>query len=560
MKWTEAKKSGDNMNGQDMRDRVGPMVLPACFFCTAVLWVACSSSSPVVLDMSADKKSGEVGVQDRVAAGDMKLDVRMQDIREAEVVVDTFAQELDVAAMLDADADIPTTTDVDIIELADQVDSHDGAEVADVEIIDICVLDCTDAICGDDDGCDGLCQGLCLGEQEVCEAGVCFCQPDCEGKQCGEDGCGGNCGECQGPQDACVDGGCVCQPLCEGKDCGEDGCDGGCGDCEEYWECDSGLCLYVPWCGDNNCDADEACDACPIDCSCCAPPCDSELEECVQATTGEWVCAAKMVEIPAGNFWMGCNNCDGSTVNDTSCWSNEHPYHEVHLDEYEIDRTEVTAAQYLACKKAGWCSAVDSGIYDLANYEIPGKEDHPMNYVSRPKAEDYCLWVGKQLCTEAQWEKGARGGCEKNGGPSDCKAQSRKFPWGNETPTCVLVVKAFCEGQTQPVCSRSPAGDSPYGLCDMAGNAMEWVADWYFRDYYCAGEAASGKEDCVECSTWADYPQPWDNPGGPTIGSLGSLRGGGKWNDEQFLRVSNRYFAPPDAYDQDIGFRCCGTP
>ena len=558
------------MNGQGIRERVGPTVLRACFFCTVILWVACSSSNPVMLDVSADKKSGEVGILDRVAAGDMKLDVRMQDIREAEVVVDTFARELDVTTMLDADAgedvpvptdaDIPTTTDVDIIELAAQIDSHDGAEVADGETIDICVPDCTEAMCGDGDGCGGLCQGLCLGEQEECLDGVCLCVPDCEGKECGGDGCGGSCGECQGPQDTCVDGICVCQPLCEGKDCGDDGCEGSCGECEEHWECDSGICFYVPWCGDSECDAGEDCGDCPIDCSCCDPPCDSEFEECIQPTTGQWVCAAKMVEIPASNFWMGCNNCAGSTVQDTSCDPNEHPYHEVYLDAYDIDRTEVTAAQYLDCKNSGGCSAVDSGSYYLANYEVPGKEDHPMNYVSRSQAEDYCLWAKKGLCTEAQWEKGARGGCEKNGGPSNCKAQSRKFPWGNEMPTCDLVVKSGCDDDTQPVCSRSPVGDSPYGLCDMAGNAMEWVSDWYLRDYYCAGDDASGKDYCIECSPWPDYPQPWDSPGGPAVGSLGSLRGGGAWCGGHMLRVSFRYFASPNASDRDISLRCCGVP
>ena len=561
MKRRAAKKSGENMNGQGMRERVGPMVLRACFFCTAILWVACSSSGPVVLDVPADKKSGEVGIQDRVAAGDMKLDVRMQDIREAEAVVDTCARELDVATMLDADADIPATTDVDIIELADQVDSHDGAEGADIEAIDICVPDCTEAMCGDGDGCGGLCQGLCLGEQEECLDGVCLCQPDCEGKQCGDDGCGGSCGECQGPQDACIDGLCLCQPECVGIECGDDGCEGSCGECEEHWECDLGICFYVPWCGDSECDAGEDCSDCPIDCSCCDPPCEPELEECIQPTTGGWVCAAKMVEIPAGNFWMGCNNCEGSEVNDASCYGSEHPYHEVHLDAYEIDRTEVTAAQYLACKNAGGCSAAGSGSY--ATFDVVGKEDHPVNYVTWFQAADYCQWVGKGLCTEAQWEKGARGGCEKNGGPSAaCKAQSRRYPWGNNGPTCDLAASIQCIEGTQSVCSLSPAGDSPYGLCDMAGNVWEWTADWYQKDYYCDGDGASGDEFCMECGSWPGYPNAWSDPFGTNGSSLSRVfRGGGFAHPSGHnLRVSVRYGESPWGSIVSVGFRCCKTP
>ena len=317
------------MNGQGMRERVGPMVLRACFFCTAILWVACSSSGPVVLDVPADKKSGEVGIQDRVAAGDMKLDVRMQDIREAEAVVDTCARELDVATMLDADADIPATTDVDIIELADQVDSHDGAEVADGETIDICVPDCTDAICGDDDGCEGLCQGLCLGEQDQCFDGVCLCLPDCEEKKCGDDGCGGFCGYCAEPQDICTDGVCVCQPECSSMECGSDGCGGSCGDCLDDEPCTLDSCVdgtcqneYLPGC----CDADEDCfneldclvEVCVIVEGADAGVCDSYLAE--GHCTSPEDCETKACHV------IACEEClciwtpvDGCCVDDDEC-------------------------------------------------------------------------------------------------------------------------------------------------------------------------------------------------------------------------------------------------
>jgi formylglycine-generating enzyme required for sulfatase activity len=270
-----------------------------------------------------------------------------------------------------------------------------------------------------------------------------------------------------------------------------------------------------------------------------------------------------MVEVPAGNFWMGCNNCAGSTVNDTFCDGDEHPYHEVYLDAYEIDKTEVTAAQYLACKNAGGCSAAGSGGY--ATYQVGGKEKHPINYVNWSQAGAYCLWVGKELCTEAQWEKGARGGCEKNGGPSNCKAQSRKYPWGNETASCQYAVmyeggKGCGTDSTMAVCSKSPAGDSPYGLCDMAGNVWEWVADRYQKDYYCDGPAASGDQNCTACGSWPGSPTAWSNPLGPGSGSYRVLRGGSFGSVvDYYLRVSFRDVGFPsyDYFNYYLGLRCC---
>jgi len=79
------------------------------------------------------------------------------------------------------------------------------------------------------------------------------CEPECEDKNCGDDGCGGVCGECTGPQDECQDGLCTCLPHCEGKECGEDGCGGVCGECAEGNSCnEDGLCQPDdPNCGED---------------------------------------------------------------------------------------------------------------------------------------------------------------------------------------------------------------------------------------------------------------------------------------------------------------------
>jgi hypothetical protein len=160
MKWREAKKSGDNMNGQGIRERVGPMVLRLCFVCTALLWVACTSSNPIVLDVPADEKSADVVAQDRVAAGDAGLDTRMHDIRELEDVVEVHHADADATALVDADTsapgdadtpglpdtDTPETADADTVSPVDAHDAHDNIEIVEVEIIDICTPDCAEAI------------------------------------------------------------------------------------------------------------------------------------------------------------------------------------------------------------------------------------------------------------------------------------------------------------------------------------------------------------------------------------------------------------------------------
>lgn len=109
----------------------------------------------------------------------------------------------------------------------------------------VCVPDCAGRACGDD-GCGGSC-GEC--ESGLCgDDGICGCVPDCTGKACGSDGCGGSCGECQEGK-TCDEQSfqCVCQPDCTGKACGDDGCGGSCGECPEALQaCDaSGQCVYV---------------------------------------------------------------------------------------------------------------------------------------------------------------------------------------------------------------------------------------------------------------------------------------------------------------------------
>ena len=476
-------------------------------------------------------------------------------------------------------------------------DDSNGCTDDTCEPLSGCVFSSNEDMCDDGEDCtwqDQCSEGMCAGIPYLCDApGQCEIA---EGAVCNGDGM---CTYSSAPMDglpcddesacnvgeACADGACVggedldcddenpctddsCLPasgcvhvyntepcsdndLCTtGDHCNNGNCvTTGIVDCEADEYCEAGICLSL--CGNGLCiDPGEDCWSCLADCAC-----NSELEECEQVATGDWACIGVMVEVPAGNFWMGCNNCDGSVVQDGDCAPREHPYHYVYLDTYHIDRTEVTEAQFGACESAGACTLPGTGSF--STWQEPGMGDHPINYVMWDQAGDYCTWVGKELCTEAQWEKGARGGCEENGGASNCKAESRKYPWENDTPTCNLAVMEGCGGGTQSVCSLSPAGDSPYGLCDMAGNVWEWVSDLYQKDYYCDGVAAAGDEFCTECDSWPGDPSAWISPEGPESGSFRVLRGGGFGNGFDLLRVSNRSSYEPSTISGTLGFRCC---
>ena len=182
----------------------------------------------------------------------------------------------DVPGGLDTDAptlmdatDITVPMDADIVEPVDTTDTLDSTDLDTVPIdtieVDVCVPGCEGKDCGDD-GCGGSC-GDCVGAQEECQEGSCICVPNCEGKQCGDDGCGGDCGECGGDQEECQEGLCVCIPECAGKECGDDGCGGSCGDCvRAQEECQEGACVCVLDCFGKNCGGDGcggSCGECP---------------------------------------------------------------------------------------------------------------------------------------------------------------------------------------------------------------------------------------------------------------------------------------------------------
>lgn len=225
--------------------------------------------------------------------------------------------------------------------------------------------------------------------------------------------------------------------------------------------------------------------------------------------------------VPAGNFIAGSNQG----------YENEKPVHNVYLDDFYIDKYEVTNALYQACVDAGACQPPDqTGSVTRGSYYGNSQFDnYPVVYVDWENADSYCQWRGMSLPTEAQWEKAARG------------TDGRTYPWGDNIDETYANYNNAVGDTTEAGSYES--GQSPYGIYDMAGNAWEWVADWYSDTYY--------------------LNTPLTNPPGPATGAYRVLRGGSWLDDETIVTTSNRGWSQLEYFaNVDFGFRCAmdGTP
>ena len=274
-----------------------------------------------------------------------------------------------------------------------------------------------------------------------------------------------------------------------------------------------------------------------------------------------------MIALPGGRFLMGTDDpvryaADG-----------EGPVREVSLRPFWIDATAVSNAQFAAfveatgyvtdAEREGW-SFVFAGLlpddFDEtaavasapwwrqvfgAHWQRPegthsgieDRADHPVVHVSHNDALAYCAWAGKRLPTEAEWEYAARGGLEQ-----------KRYPWGDDlTPEgeqrCNIWHGTFPSHNTlddgyygtAPVDACAPNG---FGLYNMTGNAWEWCADWFSRDF------SSGR---------------LEDPRGPSLGSMRVIRGGSYLCHESYCyryRVSARSGNTPDSTTGNTGFRC----
>jgi formylglycine-generating enzyme len=249
---------------------------------------------------------------------------------------------------------------------------------------------------------------------------------------------------------------------------------------------------------------------------------------------------ASMVLIPAGEFYMGS---DDQRVD-------ERPQRQVYLDAFEIDRYEVANAQYQRFVEA---TGRKPPLYWNGNHFLAGQADIPVVGIGWQDADAYCEWAGKRLPTEAEWEKACRG------------ADGRRYPWGDEWHPNRLntwfiledldtniwdVAWSFLQtGQIDPgMPGLRPVGTflegaSPYGVMDLAGNASEWVWDWYNWSGYWDLPARNPKVE----------DPPWNH----------SLRGSawfipyGDQNEAQDQSRCSRRNSSHAAYgDARTGFRC----
>jgi formylglycine-generating enzyme required for sulfatase activity len=269
-----------------------------------------------------------------------------------------------------------------------------------------------------------------------------------------------------------------------------------------------------------------------------------------------------MVFVPAGEFLMGASDAQLSLVGAGGppklSGGDEQPQHPVNVDAFWIDQTEVTNAQFSNfVNTTGYRTTAEVEEFGTSLGDrvegatffhprgpetgIDDKPNHPVVQVTWEDAKTYCEWVGARLPTEAEWEKAAKGA-----------ANDRVFPWGNQfrlPEFDVATVTNFCsascgyeEGQdpnvddgypyTAPVGSF-PAGASPYGALDMAGNVWEWVAGFY------EGYPGNTYELSEE---FGDY--------------FRVVRGGSWDNSAQHVRATFRQNNPPGLRSDGTGFRC----
>ncbi len=268
------------------------------------------------------------------------------------------------------------------------------------------------------------------------------------------------------------------------------------------------------------------------------------------------------VSIPGGAFTMGTtpvevtsavNECtSGGGTCEASYAFDSYPAHEVNVDSFLLEITEVTFDQYVAFLNARGPDTHINGcagfpciqtqnespdapvIYDGTNYSIgAGLRQHPMYGVTYYGALEYCQAVGRRLPTEAEWERAARAD------------DSRIYPWGSRWDNALANTRWPLDApQGSFQVGSYPNGASFYGAYDMAGNIAEWVSDWYGERHY---------EERANQGVAA-------NPTGPVAGQLKVLRGG-SWNSVPFFsRTVHRQALDPKDYQRWVGFRCVEEP
>jgi sulfatase modifying factor 1 len=302
-----------------------------------------------------------------------------------------------------------------------------------------------------------------------------------------------------------------------------------------------------------------------------------------------------MVWIPAGSYLMGASDHKGR--------ADENPQHEVKLDGFWMDATEVTNRQFSEFVKAtgyvttaekapdweqlkkqlppgtpkppdsvliaaslvffspkqkvdvnnpgqwwAWKKGADWKHPQGAGSTIKGKENYPVVHVSWDDASAYAKWAGKRLPTEAEWEYAARGGLKKS-----------LYPWGDEgietgKPKANTWQGTFPNKNTNwdkfgGLAATKSFSPNAYGLYDMAGNVWEWCSDWYTADYY---------QQAGKLSANPKGPSKSLDPMEPNTPKK-VVRGGSFLCNSSYCegyRVSSRMKSSVDTGLEHTGFRC----
>jgi formylglycine-generating enzyme required for sulfatase activity len=244
--------------------------------------------------------------------------------------------------------------------------------------------------------------------------------------------------------------------------------------------------------------------------------------------------ASRMIRVAKGSFVLGSSErevleavalCGGDPLAyrcNEHTFANELPRLTASTPSFWLDRTEVTVKDYERCVARGACNprTLVGGARRFTRPELP------VTFVSAGDADAYCRFRDARLPSEAEFERAARG------------QRGRRFPWGN-----LYHSRASNHGrlgldssdpsdgfaELSPVGSF-PAGATPDGFLDLAGNASEWSADAYTERH--------------------------GAPRDPAWGGARSVRGGHFGSAAAFVRGSARQPLAPDEVRPYVGFRC----
>lgn len=236
--------------------------------------------------------------------------------------------------------------------------------------------------------------------------------------------------------------------------------------------------------------------------------------------------AISMARVPGGEFAMKSLAGQGRDQ------SGKNPQKSC-LATYHIARFETTIGMYVdylnesAIGGTGYNTKMENlercGILhsaDGAYAAAPGRELHPVSYVSWYDAVGFLQWCGLRLPEEAEWEKAYRGGNFLDG---DALKQEpnpnvqRRYPWGDELPNDGGLQRCNYDGDGDGFPSTAPVGSfpaytSPYGIHDMAGNVNEWTLNWYTTPYHTGLDGYR----VVRGGSWLDLPEGCDGVSGAT--------------------------------------------